>query len=285
MADAPASTAQQTPPRTAAERIRDAELSDLSNVELLERMALLISQRREGRSSGPAPIADGFAAPANEMHEPAPVPAPPPASSAQVPLDPPAPIIPAALRPLELGDEEEDDFSSWAPPRHIGSAPLATAGEVSEADNTFAEVDRDVADAGQSATPAIPQAYAPDEDRRTVTEAPGSDDNDSSSSEEEDLLEEGYSSLLNLSRPASARDHFVRIEEPEAPAHEIEPVVVFPGQEARHSQSAAQHTLPREPDSQPQGEPVGAPKREDAEKSEQALRAALATLQRMSGAA
>lgn len=90
-----------------------------------------------------------------------------------------------------------------------------------------------------------------------------------SSAEEEDdgdsadeVGEDSYSSLLGMSNPfAVPKDQFVRVEEPKPDPDLAEPAVVFPRHVEPATASAPQHT--------------------DADA---ALRAALATLQRMSGA-
>ena len=138
--------------------------------------------------------------------------------------------------------------------------------------------------------------------------------------EEEQVPEESYSSLLDIGRPSDQRPQLVRIEEPEAEVDAVEPVVIFPGRSARFDppqpvapqpqlvpapveqlvpavveQPAAAPQLRRfdapsadAPPANAAVAPSGAasqvPARDPAE-TERALRSALATLQRMSGAA
>ncbi len=108
----------------------------------------------------------------------------------------------------------------------------------------------------------------------------------------------GYSSLLKMKTPPATPNEFVRIEE-EADGGEIEPVVVFPGQETARADT---DSAPREP-AKPQAFPPSAAARPfdapgsrpadgaeknaaaDAGETERALREALEKLQRMSGAA
>ena len=106
-----------------------------------------------------------------------------------------------------------------------------------------------------------------------------------------DTLETGSSSLLAMGsgfpRPAA-----VRIEEPHS--DEIEPVVIFPGQGARGFSDTAQQSAfsPNAPYARPSLAPTGADapaaaqpaNQANPEETERALRAALASLQRISGA-
>ena len=85
---------------------------------------------------------------------------------------------------------------------------------------------------------------------------------------------------------AAPRSEFVRVEEPEEEADLAEPAVVFPGQEApapgsRWLDPPGKHVLSK---AKGAAEPVAAAPRIPAD-ADAALRAALATLQRMSGAA
>ena len=107
----------------------------------------------------------------------------------------------------------------------------------------------------------------------------------------DDTLEAGYSSLLAMGS-GFHRPEAVRIEEPHS--DEIEPVVIFPGQGSRIAGDAApfKATSLNAPYARPSSSPVGSdnstaaepanPK--DAEETDRALRAALASLQRISGA-
>lgn len=199
------------------------------------------------------------------VSEPAPAPAPVEA--------PPAPLaMPAALRPLTFdGPLAEDDvLASLLPPRHL-SIPAA-------------EREPDAADdAPANATPAA-------ED-----EALGAEDK--------------CGSLLDLGLSPLARPQFVRIEEPEAESATFEPVVIFPGQAPlggagaapfaaamAFSPAPAPFAAPADsapfrqfdaPSSVGAGQPVVNPAAAalDPAETERALRAALANLQRMSGAA
>jgi hypothetical protein len=130
------------------------------------------------------------------------------------------------------------------------------------------------------------------------------DENDEQDDEDKVDESEGYSSLLNLSRIAAPRQTLAQIAgepaPPVEPAEPFEPAVIFPGQAARMAAAAA----PKAPDestdligTQPSPFPakrgsfrrnrvpdqVEAPQSRD--ETEHALRNALNTLQRMSGAA
>lgn len=97
----------------------------------------------------------------------------------------------------------------------------------------------------------------------------------------EAVLDEGYSSLLNISLPQTQepRQEFVRVEQCSPEVCDIEPVVIFPGQSAEP---------PRRFDVPAQAataSPSAAVSSQNAEETERALRAALASIQRISGAA
>jgi len=283
------------PAGSAADRLVNADLDSLSPVELIERLAIRLQRRRGGLAAARNP-----AAPAPEPFAPVPPQAVPAGSSfaaaqgagnvddagkaAEGPeigepdvAEIPAKILPpAAMRPLSFDDDDDaddDDVAAQLPGRHI-AAPFRDSGEADDADE--------------------------------IAEA----------------LDNGYSSLLDLSlrqthRESGGRQGFVRIEDPEidAAAGEVEPVVVFPGQTGRSP--AACVTANREPvganppDSETRSgkdreaaagaAPDPAPRpfdnpalrqqpdrrtpHQDSAEAERALRSALATLQRMSGAA
>ena len=291
----------------AAERIASAHLDDLSPVELLERLALAMAQRREQvrLAAVPAPAPAPAPEPARVEEalesEPAkpgqPLPFTGPHLAAETiapaeavepdqtagldaapvseiePAQAPEPAstlarIPVALRPVTLTDpENEDDFlPAYIPPRHIGAS----------AANGGIEPQPEI----QAETTAGP---LPVNDFDSGEEADG---------EEHQVLEEGYSSLLDLSRSAAGREkpaqQFARIEEPEEDAA-VQPVVIFPGEDARDmAPDAHPAAMPSSGDAPPpaqDGRLFDAPGKTDPQETERALRAALATLQRMSGVA
>lgn len=117
--------------------------------------------------------------------------------------------LPAAMRPLnfeEDGDDDEEALSAALPLRHI---PFNTA----ETEATTKP--------GAARFTTGPEGEIAQSDNETLAEdTSASDDN---------ALEDGYSSLLDLSRPTALRQSYVRIDEPEPEGEAIEPAVQFPG--------------------------------------------------------
>lgn len=253
----------------------------------------------------PAPIRAAFAVDAGLL-SPAPAFAPPDPAV----VVPPAPLaMPAALRPLDLGDPVMDDaddmLASLLPPRHIAmpAAPIATpAPEPTAQPAAFtappvaAAVLQPLPDAFQ----ALQAAFAPVAEAELEAEVEATSGDPESDRTPDAAEEEGYASLLDIGQPLAARSQFVRIEEPEADSAEVEPVVIFPGQ----TQFGAPTASPA-PFAAPQAEALAFRKFDapstagvggtiaaassmpatDPSEADQALRAALANLQRMSGAA
>lgn len=292
-----------------AGRIESADLSDLSHVELLERLALSMERRRAqieaeraalaaavsattdvGESIAP-PDAEAQVEPSTSvittpeewknadpgeqqgMTTPAPF-ASPDGDEQEETFVPPPVTVPAALRPVGLDDDDDFDLlPNLVPPRRFTMPDNAASAAAST----------------QASGPVLADNFADGRDDEART------------------LEQGYSSLLSLSRPASERPQFVRIEEPEQGDGEIKPVVIFPGDDrqpaapfTRPEGAAAAQSARFAPESMPNErrfdppvaapgadeDSAGAPARQpDPEETERALRAALATLQKMSGAA
>lgn len=247
------------PAPCAAEQIAHAPLAELGLVALTERFARSLQQRREAAAA--VPVASQPAAPeAIDASLATDVLPAEPLSDLDAPTLPMA--LPAGMRPLSFDEPEgeEDDYSRFLPLRQI-SMPAA------------------VEDEAEVSEPAAFEAEAVSDD-----------------AESED---DGYSSLLELNTASPPRQQFVRIEEPVDHSAEVEPVVIFPGQSARAAaQSAPLAAPPAEvtglrrfdaPAGAVSGRPVAASgpvaPLQNAVETEQALRAALATLQRMSGAA
>ena len=225
---------------------------------------------------GPGPVDADDASSESVATERTPAPvlqrfAPPTPAPAQPSLAP-ARDMPSAMRPLALDAFLEDDApfdASLLPPRHIAiPAPRTTQTEVSA-----------------SFAPMMTQPAAAQDDNEPV-------DDDSLTT---DSADNPYASLLGLAPPRQA---FVRINEPEAAAHEApEPVVIFPGQAPHVAPNVAAAPATGEinvfrrfdaPASAGQGQPVAANSAAatvDPAEAEQALRTALNNLQRMSGAA
>jgi hypothetical protein len=168
-------------------------------------------------------------------------------------------MMPAAMRPIGFGvldDESEDEpLASLLPPRSIIRPDFAELAAIAE---------------------------------------PAEEVDDS------DEPEAGFSSLLEINTAGPIRQNFIRIDEPLAAVDAVEPVVIFPGQAIRSNIEAVQAPASEAetesatpfrrfdaPDNAEAGQPVAAPSMTNhhVEETEQALRAALANLQRMSGAA
>jgi hypothetical protein len=169
--------------------------------------------------------------------------------AAPSPFSAPAPApaaqpMPAALRPLSFiddADEDEEELPGYLPPRHISMATRPL----------------------HHVTP-MSRAVADEEDE----------------DEQEDVLKEGYSSLLNLSRPATPRQPFPSFGELEELQAPFEPAASLP----RFSRPASLKPVASTPAMHAEGQPQVQAESE-TDPTERALRAALATLQRMSGAA
>jgi hypothetical protein len=212
-----------------------------------------------------APQPPAFAAPE-------PMPAQAPEISAAIAAPPAAAPVPRAMQPLALDAfiEEDSALDPALLPRHIAMpvAPVPTTEPVAVA----------VTPAPAPLEPTPLELGAEDE----LPEEPGSAEN--------------YASLLEI---APARNPFVRIEEPAAASADIEPVVIFPGQAPVAAATPPLAPFAAVPEPAPfrrfdapaaagQGQPVAinsAPQAVEQGEAEQALRAALSNLQRISGAA
>lgn len=273
---------------SAAQRIAEADLDYLSPVELLERLALAMAARREAAriaATAPAP----FAAPAPFVDEaPAATDEAEHVVSTVADFAPPPPAVPIALRPFAFDhdfDHDDESVGGYAPPRSIG---LTTSRDQSPDDRAFDP------DAPIDSIPFPRSPFAQAEPAFDDSAAASFDD------EAEPALEQGYASLLNLSRGAGARRQVMRFDpiedEAEAPlahhddadAHEASAIL------PRETTEASPFTRPvlapapelHDDDTDDASQrPFDAPGRGEADQTERALRAALATLQRMSGAA
>lgn len=229
-----------------------AELADLGMVQLAERLGASLQKRRNARPASQPDFVAGLKA--DFGIETAAEPEIVPGSAifggsafAEVAPDapPPPPVIPEALRPLPLSLAEEED----------------------EDDDTL-----------------IPSLSLPLSGLSIPAPVAASDDEEEDELDDIGEAEENYSSLLAMNNPFRAQTEFVRIEEPEPEDGTIEPAVVFPGETAAPEEAAASE----KPEARPFDSPgIGKPARTkaDPEETERALRSALATLQRMSGAA
>lgn len=228
---------------------------EIAIVELVERFALAL-ERRQAKAQTPA---------YQPEEEPAPLILPRLGSAAPVhPVAPSIPEIPAALRPVDFGDEDGDD--------EFGAHPLH----------------------GLDLSTALRS-----QDRPFDAPAPVATGADEPEAEEpEDIAEDSYPSLLAMKAPLGPAREPVRIDDPEAADEPVEAVVVFPGQSGRHATPAAdgpsRDVAPRpfdRPDvaaldDHPAPTPPFTPVRTaNAGETERALREALEKLQRLSGAA
>lgn len=301
-------------------------LSQLGMAELVERLAHAIQDRQAGSrpearattadAPAPEPVAASRELPSVEspaavglsFAQPA---ASDDAPSVKAPLQfdaPPAPTVPAALRPFSFDLIDEDDPLDDTAPFALPFAAPQLAAE-----------------------PAPMSSAAAGHWQEDAADSYDDDDDDDDEDDESGLEEAGYSSLLSMQKPFAPPAEPVRIEEPEPEMDEIEPVVVFPGQEVRRSAGLAVPTAtatpapfarPAEPgvplaetgkpkgaafakrepqpasfappagqepqrfDAPAGGSPVAKPASSgDPAEAERALRAALANLQRISGAA
>lgn len=267
------------PTGSAAERIVGADLEALSHVELIERLAISLQRRR-----------DAAAAAATAVSEPAQVAAPvaplirgqqfapaQPAGAAE-----PAPTVPLAAFGRLSAEPSVEGAPAFAAsePDPAGLAPVAmpAAFRPLVCDATADDDDADILSHVPPRTIAMPSVLTRPED------------------EDED---DGYASLVDMTvAQTPPRQPLIRIDEPEVPTDAIEPVVIFPGQGARTPPFGPSVTAPSPLGEAPvlrQFDPPGAaglPQRpaapgpvNDPGEAERALRSALATLQRMNGAA
>jgi hypothetical protein len=199
------------------------------------------------------------------------------------------PVLQAALPPLAGADrfeaaEAEDaaraiaDFfgsaeaaAPVAKAESIDTAPAVPAPLRAVSLDAFDEIDEDAFEASLSLPLAGVSSYAEPADEEPSSEFDESDADDGE-----------YSSLLAMKNPFARQQEFVRIEEPEEAEEAFEPTVTFPAPapEARSDAMARPFDPPRKAPHSATSAIARDPS--DAERS---LRDALATLQRMSGAA
>lgn len=308
--------------RDAVERIVSTDLSELSQLQLIERLAHSLQRRRAApvdvppgpATPAPMPASTPAEAPAAREAEEPPQPAIPamprinpfaPEASQAPELFEPAPMaMPAALRPITFEDApEEDDLAVSIPLRRI-----ALTDGPALAGSTLAGLGEGHAMAVEPEPAAIQSEPAAPNPLARFALAPEAEIHGlEGSDQDEGLLADGYSSLLDLSRPPHQRSNFVRIEEPEEAAPAVEPVVIFPGHAQRMQAAfgAPSGQMPSAPaaTSAAPSEGMAAMRRFDAPVSastpthpvssaalppqdpaetERALRTALSTLQRMS---
>jgi len=251
-----------------------APLEGLGLVQLVQRLGSTIERRRElaARSAATVAAAPAPFASAPADLEPA---AAEEAAQAMAAFFAPAPA-PAAVEPVAAG--ATDAPASFDAEPEQAAMPLPGFLEpIEEADDEGDDAVPDFSLPLRRPAPATPSFAPADNDAgRDEVEAEPQDDDG----------ENGFSSLLDLNNPFVAKAEFVRIDVPEDDAAPVEPAVVFPGQEesARPAEPvAAFGARIFDPPGKAPASPAPAP--QAAADADAALRAALATLQRMSGAA
>lgn len=242
--------------------------------DLSARLAESMRRRRAGRAG---PSADAFGATVAE-----PVPQSEPLAAAEAvpafvvpPYAVPPFVVPAATEPSEPPAAIPAAVAADELP--AGLRPLDLTG--------FEEEDR--------------AAQASDLPPRWITTTTDIEPvgNEPEAPEEAEVAEGDYGSLLGVTpSPVSLINPYVRVEESEAEAETVEPVVIFPGQAVPAPQpfapAASEEALPFRrfdaPANAEQGQLSAANEAGSTvppEEAERALRSALANLQRMSGAA
>jgi len=250
----------------------NAEPDALGLVQLVQRLGSSLERRRAWLAERPA-VADAPAPAVPQEFEAAPAEEAAQAMAQYFGRSETPPASPVA--PAEPPASEHAERASPGPPL---LRPLAVVEDDDDHDDSLADF---------SLPLRRPVALAP------VAAEPQADAADAEPEDEASHGDAGYSSLLAMGNPfAAARTEFVRIDEPEAEADAVEPTVVFPGSDAAAPAFVAPvsaRTMPApaagyrlfDP---PGNSPTLAAARPTAD-TDAALRAALATLQRMSGAA
>jgi hypothetical protein len=263
-------------PEPEAEPLRSdwqtAPTESLGLVQLVQRLGATIEKRREWVAAGAAAAASASA---------------------------PAPLSGVEAAPAEEAAEGLAAFFGSA-----ATVPDMAGGAEEEADARFAQAEP-IAEEAPAARPAFLRGVADDDDdaddddelpdfslplgRAASAQLAEDEPTDEGGEDETDEPAEndGFTSLLDMRNPfEAAAPEFVRIEEPEPDADDAEPAVVFPS--AAAAQPVAEFgSAPPSRRFDPPGKAApsfGASQSAPAD-ADAALRAALATLQRMSGAA
>ncbi len=249
-----------------------ANREELASTELMDRLAEALRRRRQARAASvevaPA-LAAAVPAELHSLPRLLPLAAQPAASSAvePTPIIVPAIMLPLALSPIDFGSLDDDAAVEQPPMRH-----LAMPG------NASAPINGNAVD-GLAASLALSQESAQGLPSLSPDDDPEPTDSD----------DEAYSSLLEMDvLPSPPRQDFIRIEENEATSEAIEPVVIFPGHsvgERSAMAAVAFHDRARADTYTPSSEVASTAYARDPEETERALRAALTSLQLMSGAA
>lgn len=302
--------------------ILNAPLESLGIVQLVERLAMAIANRRENAqaevapTSEPEPIEEPAADPSQETTQ---------LQFAPADLDEDEPVEAISDHAEEEPVTEEVQAAEPAPqhePELAAPRPAALPAFMSQRIVAHDDEDEEEAEGGDLARFAMPRSLGsaangapsanPVDDlargleilaRRNATNdgpppvADEADEYEDDEDEDADPAADAYPSLLGLRlggtrdlgvKPAGDNAHaYVRIEEPESEPDVVEPMVVFPGHGARQSGISRPFDNPaltgRPQSMQPAAMPEPAPS-SDAEETDRALKAALASLQRMSGA-
>ena len=250
-----------------------APLEGLGLVQLVQRLGSTIERRREWIAQNAVAVATPVAAPFVST----------PADFEPAPAEEAAQAMAAFFAPNAEPAEAEATFAT---------APVADEAEAEPEPMTRPDFLRPFAADEDEGEDLVPDFSLPL--RRpvaaTVSFTPADNDAAEQMAEADEEAgedsEAGYSSLLGMTNPfAGPKSEFVRIEQPEEEAEPAEPTVVFPGQEepaqiAEPADAGARLFDPPGKGAAPAAAAPRAPTDADA-----ALRAALATLQRMSGAA
>lgn len=248
----------------------NAPVDELGLVQLVQRLGSSLERRREwlatvAVAATPAPVlapTAGFdPAPAEEAAE---------AMAAYFGK-------PAGDAPAAFGTDAADEQPAPPAPMDLTRRPSLLGAWPTDDDD-------DDADAMPSFTLPLRKAVAP-----TIAFGAAEEPQDDGLGDAgEDEGDDSYSSLLAMRNPFTVKDNgFVRIDEPEADDHEVQPTVVFPGSGESASEAAEAGFSAARAFDPPAGfgdapalRSQAAPAGTDA-----ALRSALATLQRMSGTA
>ena len=241
----------------------DRPLDQLGLVQLAVRLGSAIERRRAWRAAAPGARPEPRASFAvDEEFD---------AAEAEEAARARADFFGAPVQSAPVAPQPESAASSSAAVRP--PAPLAAV--------DFGEDDDSEAD-DLAASFSLPLRRRPESDGHAAVPAAFASPGEEHEEDEEDpTAEQEYSSLLAMRNPFRKEEEFVRIEEPEPDEEEIEATVSFPERKAVADTAAAR---PFDPPAQAAADRTGAAPRNSVD-AERELRAALETLQRMSGAA
>lgn len=291
-------------------------VEELGIVELVERLAITIKQRKESPISAHAAFSESFFT--NPAAQPQTFEA---AKFNEGQPDEPQELrpMPSALQSLMLDehDDDEDDDDDMLPALDLKTAlrrfgaPSQDQESAKEKPPVEATEDAEGGHAADLAEPTQFVAEAPEEvakfDKPVAAQL---DDAEEFAAEDEDQDQEGsedggYTSLLAMKSPFLPGQEPVRIEEDNEIGDEIQPMVVFPNADIVLGQPSAFGSDESEEEAAPEPANFGAPSaarpfdapfsnapaaapaphKADPAETEKALRDALSTLRRMSGAA